>query len=190
LSAAITGAKRKEAAAATGGEIQEVVEDLEVSAKDALFDKMAAAASSGDETGSADEGEIPISKMTIPMKIRLAMLGNKFQRSILLRDANRMVAMAAIKAPGVTEMDAARLAGNTSLSDDVISYIANRREWTKLYGVKLSLIQNPKTPMPIAIRFLDHLRDKDLNNIARSKGVPSAISAGAKKRIMQKGGRK
>lgn len=190
LSAAITGAKRKEAAAAQqGGEIREV-DDLETNTKDALFEKLAGAAARDEDSQPApEEGEIPISQMTIPMKIRLAMLGNKFQRSILIRDANKMVALAAIKAPGVTDMDAARLAGNTSLSDDVISYISNRRDWTKLYGVKLSLVQNPKTPIPAAIRFLDHLREKDLRNIARSKGVPSAISAGAKKRLMQKGGK-
>ncbi|HUH01993.1 MAG TPA: hypothetical protein VML75_08340 [Kofleriaceae bacterium] len=190
LSAAITGAKRKEAAAEVkGGEIREVT-DLELEDKDALFEKAAQAAARDEDAEPTEDVEVPISQMSIPMKIRLAMLGNKFQRSILIRDANKMVALAAVKAPGVTEMDAARLAGNTSLSDDVITYIANRRDWTKLYGVKLSLVGNPKTPIPAAIRFLDHLREKDLRNIARSKGVPSAISAGAKKRLIQKGGKK
>lgn len=190
LSAAITGAKRKEEAAEVkGGEIQEVT-DLESEAKDALFEKAAQAAAKDPDGEPAEDVEVPISQMSIPMKIRLAMLGNKFQRSVLIRDANKMVALAAIKAPGVTDMDAARLAGNMSLSDDVITYICNRRDWTKLYGVKLSLVGNPKTPIPAAIRFLDHLREKDLRNIARSKGVPSAISAGAKKRLIQKGGKK
>jgi hypothetical protein len=137
----------------------------------------------GDEA-EVDVTKVPISQMTVPMKIRLAMIGNAFARATLVRDPIRMVALAAIKAPGVKEMEIARYAGNHSLSDDVIKFIANRREWTRLYGVKLSLIQNPKTPIPDAIRLMPHLREKDLRIIARSKGVPSAVVANARKLVL------
>lgn len=188
---AITTVRRRKAAdaAARGetGEIAEVVDDPELT--DRIF--AAAAGADGDEDGVGDElGDVPLSKMSIPMKIRLATLGNKFQRSTLIRDPIKMVALAAIKAPGVNEMEAAKYASNHSLADDVISYIANRREWTKLYGVKLSLVQNPKTPIPAAMRFVDHLRQKDLNNVARSKGVSSAVVASARKKLLQRTGGK
>jgi hypothetical protein len=139
-----------------------------------------------DETAKPDAElkDIPISEMTIPMKIRLATLGNKTARSQLIRDPLKLVASAAIKAPGVTDMEAAKYASNHSLCDDVIHYIASRRDWTKLYGIKVSLVQNPKTPIPAAIRFMQHLREKDLRQVARSKGVPSAINAQAKKLLM------
>ncbi len=150
--------------------------------QDEAFEKLAEAAEDEDAVGE----EMPLSKMTVPMKIRLATLGNKFQRSVLIRDSIKLVSLAAIKAPGVTDADAARYASNHSLSDDVIGYIANRRDWTKLYGVKLSLVMNPKTPIPAAIRFLGLLRDKDLKAVARSKGIPSAVVAQAKKKLMVK----
>lgn len=185
LVAAFTGIKRRteakkaQEARPEGGEIVEVPDDQ----ADAMF----AAATRG-AAASEDEAEanLPISKMTVPMKIRLATLGNSFQRSVLIRDPIKMVSLAAIKAPGVNEMEAARYAGNHSLPDDVIAFIASRRDWTKLYGVKLSLITNPKTPIPAAIRFLDHLREKDLRQVARSKSIPSAVAAGARKRLMNK----
>ena len=128
-----------------------------------------------------DERNVPINKLSIPSKIRLATLGNAFARSVLIRDPMKTVAVAAIKSPGVTEIEAARYAGNQQLHDDVIRYIASKREWTRLYGVKMHLIMNPKTPLPEVTRMLPHLREKDLKNVAKSKGVPSAVTAQARK---------
>jgi hypothetical protein len=127
--------------------------------------------------------KVPLAKMTVPMKIRLATLGNAFARSQLVRDPLRAVALAAIKAPGVTDGEAAKYAGNQALSDDVINYIADRREWTKLYNVKLALVQNPKTPMRVTTHLMAHLREKDLRTVSRSKNIPSAVAAQARKLI-------
>lgn len=136
---------------------------------------------------AARQGGMPnIATLTMPQKLRLAMLGNRFMRSTLIRDVNRVVAVAAISAPGVTEMDAVKFASNHSLIDDVIKYIAGRRDWTRSYGIKLALVQNPKTPIPEAIRFMPHLRERDLRTIARSKGVPSAVVAQARKLLMSR----
>ncbi len=107
---------------------------------------------------------------------------------VLVRDPIKLVAVAAIKSPGVTDAEAGKYASNNSLCDDVVTYISNRRDWTRLYGTKRALVANPKTPVPSASRFLGHLRDKDLRQVARSKGVPSAIVAQAKKLIRQRQG--
>jgi hypothetical protein len=126
---------------------------------------------------------VPINRMSVPMKIRLATLGNAFARSTLIRDPIRAVSLAAIKAPGVSEGEAAKYAGNQALSDDVIHYIADRREWTKLYSVKLALVQNPKTPMRATMHLMSHLREKDLRNVSRSRNVPTAVAAQARKLV-------
>lgn len=130
--------------------------------------------------------EVQIDKLSIPSKIRLATLGNAFARSRLIRDPSRNVALAAIKAPGVTDIEVARYAANQTLPEDVIRYIANRREWTKLYGIKVALCRNAKTPVPDSTRLITFLRDRDLNNLSKSKGVPSALVAQAKKLLMNR----
>ena len=145
-------------------------------------------ADSADADAQEAAAEIPISRMTIPMKIRLATLGNAFARAVLVRDPIKLVSVAAVKSPGVSDMEASKYASNSALCDEVVTYIANRRDWTRLYSVKLSLVQNPKTPVPSASRFLGHLRDRDLRQVSRSKGVPSAIVAQAKKLIRQRQG--
>lgn len=129
-----------------------------------------------------------ISKLSIPAKIRLATLGNSFARAMLIRDSNRQVSLATIRSPGVNENEVARYSANRALSDDVIRVIANKKEWTKLYAVKLNLVQNPKCPLPNAMRLLPFLHDKDLAKIAKSKGIASALATQAKKLVAQKTG--
>ena len=188
------------------GTAKDPVAPMAAADADALFSRVAHAAAAVDDSAitsgdveamSAEEAaavaaaaevdedpKVPIAQMTVPMKIRLAMIGNAFARAILVRDPIRIVALAAIKSPAVKDMEIARYAGNNALSDDVIKFIAKRREWTRLYGVKLSLVQNPKCPIPDAIRMMPHLREKDLRVIARSKGTASAVVANARKLVI------
>jgi hypothetical protein len=132
--------------------------------------------------------KLQIEKLSVPAKIRLATLGNAFHRAALVRDPIKVVSLAAIKSPGVTEFEAANYAGNATLGEDVIRYVANRREWTKLYGIKFALCRNPKTPIPDAMRLMPFLRDKDIERLIKSKGIPSAVVAQARKLMMQRRG--
>lgn len=132
--------------------------------------------------------DVPIEAMSVPAKIRLATLGNAFARATLIRDPLKLVSLAAIKSPGVTEFEAARYASNQALSEDVIRYIAQKREWTKLYGTKYALCRNPKTPVTDAMRLMPFLREKDLAALMKSKGVPSAVVAQARKLMSQRRG--
>jgi hypothetical protein len=160
--------------ALTKGEIQEVLDD---DGNELPPPDVAAA---------ADPKKIPIDKLSVPAKIRLATLGNAFARAQLVRDPLKIVAMAAIKSPGVTESEAEHLAGNAQLAEDVIRYIAQKREWTQRYKAKLSLCRNPKTPVTDAMRLMPFLYDKDLNNMTKSKGIPSAVVAQARKLLAQR----
>ena len=181
--AALT-AKRGGSASATGGEI--------VEADDDLFASFVAAESETSSPAAEEEGgrTLNLAKMTIPQKIRAATLGNKFVRTQLIRDSNKLVAAAAIKAPGVTDIEASKYASNHSLAEDVIRYISTRRDWTKNYGTKRALILNPKTPIADAMRFIPHLRERDLRMVARSKGIASAVSTHAKKLLTNRGSKK
>jgi hypothetical protein len=131
---------------------------------------------------------IPFRDLPIPAKIRAATLGDAFIRGEAIRDPLKLVSMAAIKSPGVTEIEAARYAGNQTLADDVIRHIASRRDWTKLYGVKVSLCRNPKAPISETVRLLPFLRERDLQSLIKSRGVASALVAQARKLQMQRRG--
>jgi hypothetical protein len=161
----------------------------EVPIDDSLLEEFLAEDGEGkpvEQGGETVDKQKKISQLSIPQKIRLATLGNAFARSTLIRDSNKQVALAAIKSPGITDNEAVKYAANRALADDVIRVIADKREWTRLYQVKLNLVTNPKCPLNAAMRFLPFLHDKDLRNLAKSKGIPSALAAQAKKLVSQK----
>ena len=124
---------------------------------------------------------IDFGKLKLFEKIRMATLGNAFCRQTLLRDSSRLVAMAAIRSPGITEQEVIRAAGNRAVSEDVIRYIANNKDYVKTYPIKLALIGNPKCPLALSLRMLPHVRPEDLKNLARSKNIPNALSVAARK---------
>jgi hypothetical protein len=154
----------------------------------ALAEAEAAAAEQAVEAPGVaeDEKKQKISDLSPAGKIRLATLGNAFARAVLIRDTNRLVAMAAIRSPAVTDMEVMRYATNRGLDDDIIRYIANQRQWVRLNSIKLALCNNPKCPLPIAMRFLPHLNVRDLKALARSKGIPSALVTAAKQMLQQR----
>jgi len=132
---------------------------------------------------------IPFRDLPIPAKIRAATIGDAFIRGEAIRDSNKQVALAAVKSPGVTDIEAARYARNHSLAEDVVRHISGNRNWTKAYGVKVALCLNPKAPISEVSRFLPFLRPKDLLNLSKSKGIPSAVSAHARKLMSARGGK-
>jgi len=121
-----------------------------------------------------------IRDLNIAQKVRLALMGTSTERAILIRDTNKVVARTVIRSPAVTDAEAMAYAKNKSLIDEVISFIASNRKWTRHYGVKLNLIKNPKTPISDALRFLSHLRISDLRLVAKSRDVPAPIAKAAK----------
>jgi hypothetical protein len=138
---------------------------------------------------SQDDKAALIGRLPIVAKMRLAIVGSTpevdlrgaaFARAVLVRDSNKMVALAAIRNPSVTEHEAELYAGNRGLCEEVIRFISGNRMFVRRYTVKLNLVNNPKCPLQAALGFLPHLQPKDLKALSRSKGVPSALARAAK----------
>ena len=120
-----------------------------------------------------------ILKMTIPQKIRLAMLGNREARNILILDRNKVVCMAVLRSPRLMENDVLFFAQQRNIAEDVLRNIGKEKRWAKNYTIKVALANNPKTPLAVAIRLLDHLHDNDLKALRRNKNVSSVLNRAA-----------
>lgn len=193
----------KEAAAAIGAElIMEASE--EPTPDDVLFaetDQLAVQTDLQDETDDThevdDEGEerlkdkfLPlyaqIAQMTVSQKIRRAQVGTAAERLLLVRDMNRLVAVAAVKSPAMRENEAVLIASSRTVGEDVLREIARNREFTRNYQVKLNLARNPRTPLSFSARILPLLRDNDVRDIAKSKNVPGAVQQAARQQMERK----
>jgi len=113
--------------------------------------------------------------MTISEKIRVAMIGTPSQRALLVRSSNRVVAMAAIGSPKMGEAEAASIAASRSVGEDILRFVANKRDWIKMYRVKVNLVFNPKTPVGASLKLVMHMRESELKLLSRSKNVPQAL---------------
>jgi bacterioferritin (cytochrome b1) len=120
--------------------------------------------------------------MNIGEKIRMALLGNAAARSILVRDPNRVVAMAAVASPAMGESEAKNAAQSREVSEDVLRFIGRKREWLRSYEIKRHLCNNPKTPLALSMTFLAHLRRNDLRALSRSRGIPGPLKQAAKRK--------
>jgi hypothetical protein len=128
-----------------------------------------------------------IAKMNVMQKVKLARMGNKEARGLLIRDRNKIVATAAIRSPRMTDNEVAGFAKSRNLSDDVMRIIASNREWTKNYNVKLALVMNPKCPIAYSVKFMNFLQEKDLRSLVKSKDVPAVIGTHARRNLSKKG---
>ncbi len=127
-----------------------------------------------------------IMRMSVSEKIKLATLGNKEARTILLRDSNKLVCMAAATSPRITDGEILSLANSRTVNADVLRYIYSSREFLKVYAIKTSLVKNPKVPLPTALKLLFTLQEKDIKDLSRDRNVPQTIQAQARSWLQKK----
>ncbi len=148
--------------------------------------------------GSAEEKEQEEKKLSITqqiMKLGVAKKvewankkGNREVRTILLRDPNKLVVLAVIQSPRITEGEVAKVALSRTTPQEVLQYIYNNRQLMKNYQIKLNLITNPKTPVAVSMRFLSSLRAAEVKAVAKNKNVPQGLATAAKKLMEKKTG--
>ena len=124
--------------------------------------------------------------MSIGQKIKLALRGNQDARLILIRDTAKMIRRFVMLNPRISDGEVITIARNKSADDDLLRLIIERREWMRNYQVRLALATNPKTPLPVALRQVATLDERDMRHIAKSKNVPGAIAAAARRILFTK----
>ncbi len=147
-------------------------------------------AESDDELGEFDEEDLSkyqqLQEMVVSEKIKMALTGDKEWRTLLIREANKMVNTAVLKNPRITEGEVLAVAKNRSASDDLIRTILLNREWVKNYEMKKALVVHPRTPLQKAMRFMTFLTEKDIKELAKSRNVSQAIVNNARRMMHSK----
>ena len=74
-----------------------------------------------------------------------------------------------------------------NVCEEVLREIAVNREWTRHYMIKYNLVANPRTPFGQASKFIVHMREHELKNLAKSKEVAGAVQTAARQQLQRKG---
>lgn len=124
--------------------------------------------------------------LSVPEKVELAGKGNKEVRDILSRDPNRLVARAVMSSPRLTEADVVFYAASAQTNEEILRMIGENRDYVGNPNILLSLVSNPRTPAPIALRYLVRLKVNELGVIGRNRGISALVRQEAKRLLLRK----
>ena len=139
--------------------------------------------SADEQRGSALQ---KIAKLDIKGRIQLAMKGNKEERSLLIRDGTKIVALAVLESPKVTDGEVEKFASQKNVLEAVLRAMPLKRRFMKLYPVVRNLTFNPRTPIDVSLGLMKNLLVHDLRNLAGNKEVSDTVRKLANKMFRAK----
>ncbi len=124
--------------------------------------------------------------MGVGDKIKVALTGDKEWRSLLIKDSNKLVNSAVVKNPRITEPEILTISKSVVQNDEILRIICQNKEWVKNPAIRKALVLNNKTPLPVAIRFMGFLSEKDLSGMAKSKNISSVLVNNARRMLFSR----
>jgi hypothetical protein len=143
-------------------------------------------ARAGPKPGQRDNTVQKINRLDVKGRIQLAMKGNKEERSILIRDGTKVVALAVLDAPKLSDGEVEKFALQKNVLEAVLRQIPLKRRFMKNYIVVRNLVANPRTPLDLGLGLMKHLQTQDLKNISGNKEVSETVRKLALKMYKQK----
>ena len=127
-----------------------------------------------------------IARLSVGERVQLAMKGNKDERFILIRDGAKIVALAVLESPKLTDTEAERFAAMKNIQDAVLRAMAGKRKFMKLYPLIRNLVFNPKCPIDVSLALLPHMLLADLKNLSMNKEVSDTVRKAATRLFAQR----
>ena len=127
-----------------------------------------------------------INRLDVKGRIQLALKGNKEERSLLIRDGTKVVALAVLEAPKLSDGEVERFASQKNVLEAVLRQIPLKRRFMKNYKVVRNLVGNPRTPLDLGLGLMKNLLIADLKNLSANKEVSETIRKLAMKMYKQK----
>jgi len=127
-----------------------------------------------------------INRLDIKGRIQLALKGNKEERSLLIRDGTKVVALAVLEAPKLSDGEVEKFASQKNVLEAVLRQIPLKRRFIKNYNVVRNMVANPRTPLDLGLGLMKNILPQDLKNISANKEVSETIRKLALKMYKQK----
>ena len=127
-----------------------------------------------------------INHLDVKGRIQLALKGNKEERSLLIRDGTKVVALAVLEAPKLSDGEVEKFASQKNVLEAVLRQIPLKRRFMKNYKVVRNLVGNPRTPLDLGLGLMKNLLIADMKNLSGNKEVSETIRKLAMKMYKQK----
>jgi hypothetical protein len=127
-----------------------------------------------------------IARLDVKGRIALAVRGSKEDRSILIRDGTKLVALAVLDSPKVTDGEVEGFASQKNVLEAVLRGIPLKRRFAKNYVITRNLVFNPRTPIDLSLALMKNMLVHDLKNLSANKEVSDTIRKLALRMFKQK----
>ena len=129
-----------------------------------------------------------IARMKVGERVKLAMLGNKEERGVLIRDGSKVVSSAVLASPKLTDSEVENIAAMKNVQESVLRDIQRSRKFMKNYNVVRNLVNNPRCPLDLSLNMIKLLMVNDLKGLSMNKNVPETLKKIALKNFKEKQG--
>lgn len=128
-----------------------------------------------------------IRALTHAEKIILASKADRQERAVLAQDNDSQILYYLLKNPRITTEEVLRIARLTSISAQVADLIAKTTQWSSNQEIRSALVNNPRTPTPLALKLLPTLPEPEIRQIAKSTAVSQALKQAALRIVISRG---
>jgi hypothetical protein len=122
--------------------------------------------------------------MTIGEKIKLAYVGSKEERRVLVGDTNKLIGIAVLKSRSISINEVESFAAMRNLDEELYRRIAKSREWMRKPAVALTLVRNPRVPLDVSLPLMKRLATRELRGVIRDRNLASVLRAAARKLLV------
>jgi hypothetical protein len=106
---------------------------------------------------------------------------------VLIQDNDPQILYYLIKNPRITTEEVLRIARMTSISAAIADQIAKTTQWSSNQEIRSAIVNNPRTPTPLALKLLGTLPEPEIRHIAKSTGVSQALKQAALRIVISRG---
>ncbi len=139
----------------------------------------------GLEEADPDKGGLvsKLARMKVAQRVKLALLGTREERAVLIRDSSRVVCRAVLSSPKLTDSEVESFAAMRNVGQEVLRLISMSRKFMKSYTVLRCLVNNTRTPIDVSLPLLNRLLPNDLRAASASREIPDTLRKMAKKLV-------
>jgi len=127
-----------------------------------------------------------IARLDVKGRVQLAVRGSKEERSILVRDGTKLVALAVLQSPKISDGEVEKFAAQKNVLEALLRGITMHRRFMKNYVIMRNLCFNPRVPTDVSMGLVKNLMVQDLKNLSGNKDVSETIRKMALRAFKQK----
>ena len=109
--------------------------------------------------------------LPVGQKLTLARRGTSRVAGALLAEGHPQAIKLTLANAFLTESQILKVLAKPGVPERVVAAIAQHPKWSVQYNVRVALIRNPHTPVPVVLAFLPNLTLRDLKDLATLEGI-------------------